>query len=208
MSATAAAMPARLATRRRFPARRVVLTAGSLFAAMVLAFVGTNVWTSVQQRGLERRLDRAAASWARLDPVERSSLTFGAGAPIARLGIASIGLDAIVVEGATPAIMRHAPGHLPGTATPGEPGVAIITANRVGFGGFFLRLDRLEIGDRIVTDGPFGRTTYTVTDVRVIPSGRLDLATDSSQRVLMLFGSSRLAGGSDRLVVRAVAGGA
>ena len=206
MSATAAAMPVRIATRRRFPVLPALITAGSLVAALILSFVGSNLWTSVQQRGLERRFDSAAASWARLDPAARSSLTFAPGDPIARIGIGTIGLDAIVVEGATPAIMRRGPGHLPGSATPGEPGVAIITANRIAFGGFFLRLDRLEVGDRILTESPFGRTTYTVSEIRRVPAEQLDLATDSSQRVLMLIGSSRLVGGSDRLVVRAVAG--
>ena len=207
MSATAAAIPARL-TRRGFPVRRLVIAAGSLLAALVLAFVGTNVWASLQQRSLERRFDTAAASWATLDPVERSSLTFTPGDPVARIGVTSIGLDAIVVEGATPALMRRAPGHLAGSATPGEQGVAIITANRFGFGGFFLRLDRVAVGDRIVTESAFGTTTYTVTEVGVVPAARLDLATDSPRRVLILIGSSGLVGGSDRLVVTAVAGGA
>ena len=207
MSATAAALPAR-ATRRTFPIRRLIVIAASLLAALILAFIGTNVWASIQQRSLERRFDAATASWANLDPLERSSLTISPGEPVARIGIASIGLDAIVVEGATPAIMRRGPGHLIGSATPGEAGVAIVTANRVGFGGFFLRLDRVAVGDRIVTESPFGTTTYTVTEVDIVPAAALDLRTDSSRRVLMLIGSSRLIGGGDRLVIRALAGGA
>jgi sortase A len=207
VSAAAATIPARM-SRRGIPVRRLLIVAGALLAALVLAFVGTNAWTSIQQRSLEDRFDAAAASWATLDAAGRSSLTFAPGEPVARIGIASIGLDAIVVEGATPSLMRRAPGHLAGSATPGESGIAIITANRIGFGGFFLRLDRLAVGDRIVTESAFGTTTYTVTEVRTIPATQLDLRTDSSRRVLMLIGSSRLAGGSDRLVVTAVAGGA
>jgi hypothetical protein len=46
-----------------------------------------------------------------------------------------------------------------------------------------------------------------VTDVRVVEASALDLGTDSARRILMLFGSSRLIGGSDRLVVTAVAEG-
>lgn len=208
MSATAAVMPAPVVSRRRFAVRPFVIAAVVLIASLVLTFVGSNVWTSVKQRGLVRRFDAAAAKWASLDPVGRSSVTFSPGDPIARMSIATIGLDAIVVEGATPAIMRRAPGHLVGSATPGDAGVAIITANRFGFGGFFLRLGRLAVGDRIVTASTFGTTTYTVTEVRTVPEGQLDLQTDSSRRVLMLVGSSSLVGGSDRLVVTAVVGGA
>lgn len=207
MSATAASIPAPVAIRHRRPALPVLVTAGVVVVALILAFIGSNVWASVQQNRLAGRFDASAASWARLDPVARSQVSVALGDPIARLAIADIGLEAIIVEGATPAIMRRAPGHLPGSATPGENGVAIVTANRVAFGGFFLRLDRVEVGDRIVTDSPLGRTTYVVTETRIVESSRLDLATDSARRILMLFGSSRLIGGADRIVVTAVAEG-
>jgi sortase A len=208
VSATAAAMPARTATPRRFPVRPFVIAAVSLLAALVLAFIGSNAWASWQQRDLSRRFEAAMASWANLDALGRSDVTAEAGAPIARIGIPSIGLDAIVVEGATPAAMRRAPGHVPGSAIPGEAGVALITGNRFGFGGFFLRLDRVAVDDRIVVESPFGETVYTVTEVDTIPVTQLALDADSAQRVLVLFGSSRVLGGSDRLVVKAVAGGA
>lgn len=208
MSATSAVMSApRVATHRRRPAPVALLvTAASLAVALVLVYVGTNVWASVQQNRLSARFDAAAERWAGLDLVARSSLTFALGDPVARISAPSIGLDAVVVEGASPAIMRRAPGHLPGSATPGEEGVAIVTANRFAFGSFFLRLDRLEVGDRIVAESALGPVTYTVTEVRVVAADELDLATDSTQRVLVLFASNRLVGGADRLVVRAVAG--
>jgi LPXTG-site transpeptidase (sortase) family protein len=208
VSAAAAAMPARTAAPRRFPVRPFVIAAVSLLAALVLAFIGSNAWASWQQRDLSRRFEAAMTSWANLDPVGRSEVTVKAGAPLARIGIPSIGLDAIVVEGATPAAMRRAPGHVPGSAIPGEAGVALITSNRFGFGGFFLRLDRIAVDDRIVVESPFGETVYTVTEVDTVPVTQLPRDADSAQRVLVLFGSSRVVGGSDRLVVKAVAGGA
>jgi sortase A len=206
VSATTASMPMPVALRRR-SILPVLLIAGALLAASVLSFIGSNVWASLQQNTLERRFETAAASWAKLDPLDRSQVSVDVGDPIARLEIPTIGLQAVVVEGATPAIMRRAPGHLPGSATPGDSGVAIVTANRVAFGGFFLRLDRVAVGDRILTESPLGRTTYVVTEVRVVEASALDLGTDSARRILMLFGSSRLIGGSDRLVVTAVAEG-
>lgn len=206
MSATSAAIPIRAARRRLRPRLAALVAAGSLVVALVGAYVGTNVWASIQQNSLESRFDHAAAAWEALDPVERSAVDVAQGDPVARLEIPSIGLGAVVIEGATPALMRRGPAHLPGSATPGDQGVAIVTANRFAFGSFFLRLDRLEIGDRIVTQSPVGRTTYTVVEMRVVPADRLDLATDSTERVLMLFASARLWGGGDRIVVRAVAG--
>ena len=144
----------------------------------------------------------------KLDPVERSAVAYAPGDPIARLVVDSIGLDAIVVEGATPSLMRSAPGHLDSSATPGENGVAIITANRIGFGSFFMKLDRLSVGDRIVTESALGRTVYEVESVKVVPDEQMDLTVDSTTGVLVLFGSARLWGGPDRIVVRAFATGA
>jgi LPXTG-site transpeptidase (sortase) family protein len=196
------------ATRRARPARpprALVIGALSIVALLVVAYIGSNVWASIGQRGLERRFDAAAARWSTLDPVARSSLAYAHGDPIARLEIPSIGLDTIVVEGATPALMRKGPGHLPASATPGENGVAIITANRFGFGSFFLRIDRLSKGDRITAYSALGTTTYQVDSVRRVSEDSMDLAVESAERVLVLFGSSRLWGGADRIVVRALA---
>jgi len=182
-----------------------VVVAVSIAALLIVGYVGTNVWASVQQRRLQSRFDAAAAGWAKLDPAAQSAVTFAPGDPVARIVISSIGLDAIVAEGATSGVLRRAPGHLPSSATPGENGVAIITANRLAFGSFFLRLGRVSVGDTIVTQSVFGRTTYTVVDVQVVPADQLDLSTDSTTRALVLFASDRLWGGSDRLVVRALA---
>jgi sortase A len=204
-SPVAIGVPAVRRARRARPPKALIIGALSLVALLVVTYVGSNVWASVRQRGLERRFDAAVARWSTMDPVARSSVTYTAGDPIARLEVPSIGLDAIVVEGATPAIMRAGPGHLPASATPGENGVAIITANRFGFGSFFLRLDRLSAGDRITAVSALGTTTYEVESVSLASEDTMDLAVDSATRVLVLFGSSRLWGGTDRIVVRALA---
>lgn len=185
-----------------------LIVGGSILIAIALTYVATNVYASLGQRDLRGRIDEAIARWAPLDPLARSSIAYASGDPVARLLAPEIGLDVVVAEGATPSVMRRAPGHLPGSATPGEEGVAIVTANRFGFGSFFFRLGNLSEGDRIVTQSVLGRTTYIVTEVRTVSVDRLDLGTDSNERVLMLFGSARLWGGPDRVVVRAVAEGA
>jgi LPXTG-site transpeptidase (sortase) family protein len=182
-----------------------LIVAGVITAALVLGYVGTNVYASLGQRDLDRKMDSAIANWASLDPLARTSVAYGTGDPVARLMAPAIGLDVVVAEGATPAVMRRAPGHLPGSVTPGAEGVAIVTANRLGFGSFFSRLGNLAEGDRIVTQSALGRTTYTVIEVRTVAADRLDLTTDSTQRVLVLFGSARMWGGTGRLVIRAVA---
>jgi sortase A len=203
---TAAPMTLTAPARPRSLKVPALVVAGVITIALVVSYMATNVYTSLAQRTLDGRMADALERWAPLDPIERSSIAFATGDPVARLVASDIGLDVVVAEGATPSIMRRAPGHLPGSATPGEQGVAVVTANRFGFGSFFSRLGALTLGDRIVTESIFGRTTYTVVEVRTVPAARLDLTTDSNDRVLMLFGSARVWGGPDRIIVRAVAG--
>lgn len=205
MSASPVAIAAPRVRRPARPRTIAIVASLAVVVALIGVYVGSNAWASLQQNSMRKRFDVAAARWSRLDPLARSSVTYNDGDPIARIAIPSIGLDAIVAEGATASTMRRAPGHLPASATPGEDGVAIITANRFGFGSFFLRLDRLSVGDHIVTESAIGRTTFTVTQIDVVPADQLDLSTDSTDRVLMLFAGDRLWGGSDRLVIRALA---
>jgi sortase A len=192
--------------RRRFPARPFAVAAGALAIVLVGSFIGSNVYASLAQRGLASRWDSAERRYEAMDPVARSAIAYRAGDPVARIQISSIRLDAIVLEGATPGAMRRGPAHLAGSATPGQDGVAVITANRFGFGGYFAKLGHLGIGDQIVVQSAIGTTTYTVIEARVVTADQLDLSTDSSQPVLVLFGNAHLWGGGDRLVVRATAG--
>ena len=205
MSTAPVALPAPSVRRVRRLPRPLLWIAAGLVGALILSFVATNVYASLGQRDLRNRFADATARWQAMDPAARGTLAYAAGDPVARLLIPGIGLDVIVAEGATPAVMRRSAGHLPASVTPGANGVAIVTANRFGFGSFFLRLGAIVQGDQIVTESILGRTTYTVTEVRTVPVGNLDLETDSSERVLVLFGSARLWGGPDRIVIRAIA---
>src|SRR4051812_6920409 len=53
-----------------------------------------------------------------------------AGSPVARIVIPRIDLDAIVIEGVDDDALNAGPGHFPGSAFPGEPGNAVISAHR------------------------------------------------------------------------------
>lgn len=189
--------------RPRHRRARTAAAALALPVALLLAFVATNVYASLAQRGLDARWAGLLAEARGLTPVEIAARATALGDPVARLRIPSIGLDAVVVEGASPAEMRRGPAHLPGTPLPGEDGVAAITANRFGFGGFFSDLERLAPGDRIVVETLRGPMTFTVQSADVVPVERLDFDTEATQPVLLLFASARRWGGGDRLVVRA-----
>ena len=90
------------------------------------------------------------------------------GVPIARLRIPRLGLDEIVVEGVTDAALRAGPGHLPGSAFPGDSGNSVISAHR---DRHFRALGELAIGDTVVTETLGGETRWVVTSRTVVRRG-------------------------------------
>ncbi len=81
------------------------------------------------------------------------------GASIARLVIPSIGLDEVVVEGVGSRELAAGPGHLPGSVLPGEAGNSVISAHR---DRHFRRLDKVHVGDTVVTETNRGPVTWRV----------------------------------------------
>ncbi len=123
------------------------------------------------------RADRARAAWDAADAREavviaRSvSLHHGhreplvEGAPVARLVIPRLDLDAIVLEGVDGDDLNAGPGHLPGSAFPGEPGNSVISAHR---DRHFNHLDALELGDTIATESGVYRKDWVVVGKRIL----------------------------------------
>src|SRR5208337_4310031 len=56
-----------------------------------------------------------------------------AGSPLGRIEISSIGLAAMIMEGVDARTLRHAVGHIPGTALPGEQGNIALAGHRDTF---------------------------------------------------------------------------
>ncbi|HUF29653.1 MAG TPA: class D sortase, partial [Gemmatimonadaceae bacterium] len=90
------------------------------------------------------------------------------GAPMARLMIPRLGLDEVVVEGVGDAELRAGPGHLPGSALPGEPGNAVISAHR---DRHFRGLGELVVGDTVLTETLVGRVQWIVTKRTIVRRG-------------------------------------
>jgi len=89
-----------------------------------------------------------------------------AGQALARLQIARLGIDAVVTEGTDAKSLRLGPGHMPGSALPGETDNCIIAGHR---DGAFGRLSRARQGDLVEVHGPSGVSRYRVWDVRIVP---------------------------------------
>jgi sortase A len=86
------------------------------------------------------------------------------GDAVARLQIARIGLDKIVVEGVGLDDLKRGPGHYPTTPMPGQEGNAAIAGHRTTYGAPFHRLDELRPGDEITVTTVQGTFRYEVMD--------------------------------------------
>lgn len=116
-------------------------------------------WDEAEARAIVALARRAATADGLLPPPVIP------GAPVARLLIPRLGIDEIVLEGVDDLALNAGPGHLPGSAYPGEAGNSIISAHR---DRHFARLGGIEVGDTVVTEsGPY-RTHWVVLSKRVI----------------------------------------
>ena len=136
------------------------------------AFVGGRyVVGEWQQQDARRAWDeaeaRAVVALARRTATRdaRAAVPIETGAPVARLLIPRISLDEIVLEGVDDNTLNAGPGHLPGSAFPGERGNAVISSHR---DRHFARLDEVRVGDTLVTESGAHRARWVVVSKRVI----------------------------------------
>jgi sortase A len=104
--------------------------------------------------------------------------------PIARLTVPRLGVDELVLAGASGRTLAFGPGHLMGTALPGRLGNAVISGHR---DTHFAFLRELRVGDRLVTEEPDGRTQrYTVESASIVDRSDLGVAAATSDTRLTL----------------------
>ena len=104
--------------------------------------------------------------------------------PVARLSAPGQGADVLVLAGASGRTLAFGPGHLDGSALPGEPGNAVITAHR---DTHFRFLAHASVGDPLVVERPDGvRVTYRIVTTRVADASRLAIPRDAEVPTLTL----------------------
>lgn len=126
-------------------------------------------------------------------------------APIARLRLARLGVDRIVLDGDSGRALAFGPGWMPGSARPGTRGVALLSAHR---DTHFAFLREIRLGDDVALDTVHGTRRYRVSDLRVVDSrdGLAALPADGDGLVLVTCYpfEAVVPGGPLRYVVSAV----
>jgi sortase A len=141
---------------------------GGAFVAFAIGRYVVGEW----QRGAARRAWEHAEARAVVALARRASmiethraLPIAPGTPVARLRIPGIGVDEIVVEGVDDFSLNAGPGHLPGSAYPGENGNSVISAHR---DRHFARLGKAQVGDTILTESGVHSDKWVIVSKRVV----------------------------------------
>lgn len=195
-------MPSQAHVRRRVSA--LLITVGAL------VLVGSGA--SVARAALAR--DAARTRWAELEAQRaatgaRAKVAGGPGwaaapgSPVARLLIPRLGLDEVVVEGVGDDALRAGPGHMTGSALPGELGNSVISAHR---DRHFRPLGGLVVGDTVITESGTGPVRWVVSRIRVVTADASALhATATPVLTLTTCWPIRYFGSApDRLIAEAV----
>jgi sortase A len=128
---------------------------------------------------------------------------FSNGDPVARLEIARIGVDEIVVAGVGVDDLKKGPGHYPQTPLPGEAGNAAIAGHRTTYGAPFLDIDNLKPGDEIDTTTYAGRFVYRVTGTVVVSPSDVSVLENTLDDRLTLTSCDPKYSAKNRIIVTA-----
>lgn len=102
---------------------------------------------------------------------------------LGRMEISSIGLEVMVLEGTGSGTLRHAVGHIRGTALPGEQGNMAIAGHR---DTFFRPLRNIRKDDEITLTTLSGAYHYRVESIKVVGPWDTKVLHDSGGSVLTL----------------------
>ncbi|MEZ5857232.1 MAG: class GN sortase [Hyphomicrobiaceae bacterium] len=104
--------------------------------------------------------------------------------PVARIAVPRLSASAIALAGSSGQALAFGPGHVEGTAEPGDPGTAVYAAHR---DTHFAFLQRVVVGDIVEVTGSAGAINrYRVTRLSVAPWKRADIDPAAAGRHLVL----------------------
>jgi sortase A len=168
---------------RRRVLRQAATVLGLLLAALGLWQLGGAAWIHGKAVLAQALLNRAWAGTLSGAAVARP-WPWADTYPVARLEVPALGVEQIVLAGASGRSLAFGPGHLDGTAAPGAPGHSVLSGHRDTHFRFLrdmtpgteLRLQR--------SDGGWHR--YWVTGSQVVDARQARFSTGDGRRALTL----------------------
>jgi sortase A len=102
---------------------------------------------------------------------------------VARIDIPRLKVSEAVIEGDDTDTLRHAVGHIPGTALPGEPGNIGLAGHR---DSFFRKIGQLKDGDTLILETAHGTFSYHVTKRAIVAPSDTSVLNSTNEPALTL----------------------
>ena len=123
------------------------------------------------------------------------------GRPIGRIEIPAIDADYVLIQGTEEADLERGPGHYPDTALPGQGRTVGIAGHRTTYGAPFNQIDKIEKGDSITIEMPYGTFSYTVTDTKIVDPSQTEIVDNVGRERLVLTSCHPLYSAAQRYAV-------
>jgi len=169
----------------------VIVAALSIGLVAQLAFVSRLQHHAAQVDLYNRLRPELALGTAPIGPCGGATVGCGKGhppiplgTPMALIRIPSIGVNQVVAEGTTGAVLADGPGHYRSTVFPGGAGTSVILGRQAAYGGPFGRIADLHKGARITVVTQVGTSVFRVVDVR--PGGTRERLAPATRARLTL----------------------
>ncbi len=164
--------------------RNVFLAAGILLISYYgYVSLDTRLYQAHELRHFQQQIkdaEPAVAGQVALRPVSFHPVT---GAALGEIELMRIGVHAMIIEGDDDRTLRHAVGHIPGTASPGQPGNVAIAGHR---DTFFRALRNVRQGDEIALWTLDGSYRYRVDSTEIVAPEDTEVLNPSSGDVMTL----------------------
>ncbi|MEA2148315.1 MAG: sortase [Solirubrobacteraceae bacterium] len=131
----------------------------------------------------------------------RLRVTSRPGDAVGRIRIPKIGANFVVVNGTDTASLRKGPGIYDEVPFPGAPGTTAIAGHRTTYLAPFRKIDKLEKGDDITIEMPYGRLTYEVQRRRIVKPTEVSVIDRVGYDRLVLSACHPLYSAAQRIVV-------
>ena len=175
---------------------------GALLVLLLGLFVYAKVFTPMAEDRAQALLEKEFTP-ALLNGVAPVGYPIESGTPVALIEIIDINVRRVVVEGTRAEELAKGPGHLVGSAIPGQPGTSAILGRSSRYGSAFSRLDELKAGQEVTVTTAQGVHTYEVVD-STLRSANDSAAFTGERNMLLLITGVGGASPDQRLVVRAL----
>jgi sortase A len=131
----------------------------------------------------------------------RLRTTAGPGTAVGRIRIPKIDASFVVVVGTDTSTLRKGPGIYDQVPFPGAPGTTAIAGHRTTYLAPFRNIDKLDPGDEISVEMPYGRFTYAVERTRIVAPTEVSVIKRVDHDRLVLSACHPLYSAAKRIVV-------